>query len=102
MFRSSPSTPFLGWLGALRSNTRRTPTTAPPPPGGRGQTDPRGHRNGLLAGRFDVERDPALTLDLLHAIVEEPRQQHVAQPHLQLRRLEMRIPRADRAMLVVE
>ena len=39
---------------------------------------------------------------LLHAVIEEARQQHIAQPLLQFVGVEVRIPRAHRALLVIE
>ena len=60
------------------------------------------HRHRFLAGGLDVERDLSLALRAVHAIVEHARQQHVAQAQLQIGGREMRVPGADRAMLVVE
>ena len=40
--------------------------------------------------------------DALHAVIEEARQQHVAQADLQLRRLEVRIPGTDRAVILAQ
>ena len=49
-----------------------------------------------------VEGNLPGALDALHAVVEDPRQQHVAQRDLQVRGFEVRMPRPDRAMLLVE
>jgi hypothetical protein len=59
-------------------------------------------RHRLLAVRAHVEGDLSGTLDALHAVVEYARQQHVAQRDLQLGRLQVRMPRPDGAVLVVE
>ena len=63
-----------------------------------------GLRDGdrLLAQRAHVERDLALALRALHAIVEDAREQHVPQPDLQVRGIEVRVPGADGPVLVVE
>ena len=51
-----------------------------------------GHRDRLLARGLDVEGDAALALDALHSVIEQTRQQHVPQAHLQFLGLEVRIP----------
>lgn len=56
----------------------------------------------FLAGAFHVEGDAPLALGLLHAFVEQAREQHVPQPHLQFRRLQVRIPRTHRAVVIVQ
>ena len=66
------------------------------------QRHARRHGDGLLTERTDVERDLSRALRALHAFVEDARQQHVAQTHLQLRRVEMRMPRSDRVPGIVE
>ena len=60
------------------------------------------HRDRFFAGGLDIEGDPALALDLLHAVIEQARQQHVPQPNLQLLGLQVRIPGAYRALIVPE
>ncbi len=59
-------------------------------------------RDRLLAGRLHVEGDLALALGAQHAVVVQPRQQHVPQAHLQHVDVEMRVPGPDRAVAVVE
>ena len=59
-------------------------------------------RDGFLAERAHVERDLSLALRALHAIVEHPREQHVLEADLQVRRIQVRMPGPDRAVLVVE
>src|SRR6185312_9398799 len=66
------------------------------------QRHPLRNRHGFLAGRLHIEGNPPLTLHALHAVIEETREQHVAQPHLQLFRLEVRIPGTHGASLVIE
>ena len=58
--------------------------------------------DGLLAERAHVEGDLSLALRALHAVVEDAREQHVAQADLQVFGLEARIPLADGFVLVVE
>src|SRR2546423_4342439 len=60
------------------------------------------HRHRLFAGGLDIEGDAPLPLDLLHAVVEQPCEQHVAQGHLQLGRLQVRIPGPDGPVLFIE
>jgi len=60
------------------------------------------HRHRLFAGGLDIEGDAPLPLDLLHAVVEQPGEQHVAQGHLQLGRLQVRIPGSDRPVLIIQ
>ena len=59
-----------------------------------------GHR--FLAGGLHVERNAPLALHSLHAFVVGARHHHVTQADMQIGRVQMRIPGADRAMLVVE
>ena len=59
-------------------------------------------RHGFLAERAHVEGDLSLALGALHAIVEHSRKQHVLEADLQIRRVEMRVPGTDGAVLVVE
>ena len=61
-----------------------------------------GNRHRLLAERAHVERDLAGALRALHAIVVQAREHHVAQAHLQILRIEMRMPGAHRFAVVVE
>ena len=60
------------------------------------------HRHRFLAGALHVERDAALPLRLLHALIEQPRQQHMPQAHLQFGGFEVRVPRTHRPVFVVE
>ena len=60
------------------------------------------HRHRLLARGLDVKGDAPLALDLLHPVVEQPHEQHVPQTHLQLLGLQVRVPRADRAVILVQ
>ena len=60
------------------------------------------HRNRLFAGGLDIKGDAPLPLDLLHAVVEQTCQQHVAQGHLQLRCFQVRIPGPDRPVLLIQ
>ena len=60
------------------------------------------HRHGFLAQAAHVERGLALPLRALHALVEDAREQHVPQTDLQVVHFEVRVPRADRHVAVVE
>ena len=60
------------------------------------------HRHGLLAQAADVKRYLAGPLRALHALIEEPGQQHMAQSELQIRDRKTRIPGPDRIMRIVE
>ncbi len=62
----------------------------------------RGNGDGLLAGRLHVERSLPLALHALHAVVEDPREQHVPQTDLQVFRLQMRVPGAGRTMPLIK
>ena len=61
-----------------------------------------GHRHGFLAEAAHIEGDLSLALRALHAVVEDARQQHVAQADLQVFGVEARIPGPDGFVLVVE
>ena len=52
--------------------------------------------------RAHIEGDLSLALRALHAVVEDAREQHVAQADLQILGLEARIPLAHGLVLVVE
>ena len=60
------------------------------------------HAHGLLAEAAHIEGDLSLALRALHAVVEDAREQHVAQADLQVFGLEARIPLAHGFVLVVE
>ena len=60
------------------------------------------HGHGLLAEAAHIEGDLSLALRALHAVVEDAREQHVAQADLQVFGLEARIPLADGFVFVVE
>ena len=62
----------------------------------------RGDRDRLLTPRAHIEADATLTLRTLHAIIEDPRQQHLAQTGAQRVRRQLRVPRPDRGAVVVE
>ena len=59
-------------------------------------------RHGFLAEAAHIEGDLSLALRALHAVVEDAREQHVAQAHLQVLGLEARIPLAHGLVFVVE
>ncbi len=60
------------------------------------------HRDRLLAEGTHVEGNLSLALRALHAVVEDAREQHVAQPHLQVLVFEPRIPGTHGFMFVIE
>ncbi len=68
----------------------------------RSQRHRSGHRHGLLARRFHVEGNSSLALRALHALVEQPCEKHVPQTNLQLLRIQVRVPRTDCTLLVIE
>ncbi len=59
-------------------------------------------RHRFLAQGTNVKRDFAGALIALHSIIEQPRQQHVAQPDLQFRGIQMRVPRPHGFAAIVE
>jgi len=68
----------------------------------RTQRHARGNRYRLLTERAHVERDFAGPLRALHAIVEQAREDHVAQADLQILGIETRMPGTHRLAVVVE
>ena len=59
-------------------------------------------RDGLFAGRLHVEAHLALTLELLHPLVIDAGQNHVAQTFAQHVGFQLRVPFADSLVIVVE
>ncbi len=61
-----------------------------------------GDRHRFLAGGLHIESELALALETHHAIIEQAREQHIPQAESQILGRDMRIPRTDGAMRVVE
>ena len=61
-----------------------------------------GDRDRLLAGALHVEAGLALPLGAVHAVVEDAHRDHVAQHLAQRVGVELRVPRADRLMVLAE
>ncbi len=61
-----------------------------------------GHRDSLFAERADIEGYPALPLDVLHALIEQAREQHMPQADLQFLWLQVWIPRADGHVILIQ
>ena len=58
--------------------------------------------DGFLAEAAHIKGDLSLALRALHAVIEDAREQHVAQADLQVFGLEARVPLAHGFVLVVE
>jgi hypothetical protein len=56
----------------------------------------------LLACALYIEGDPALPLDPLHPVIEQPRAQHVTKAYLQFLGFDMRVPRTAGRAIIVE
>ena len=61
-----------------------------------------GDGNRFLAQRPHVEGDFSGALGTLHAVIVEAREQHVPKAHLQFLRVEVRMPRTDGFVVVVQ
>ncbi len=62
----------------------------------------RGDGNRLFAGGLHIKGDAPLALGFEHAVVEHPREHHVSQAAAQGVGRQVRIPGAERSMIVVE
>ena len=61
-----------------------------------------GHPDGFLAVAAHIKGDLSLALRSLHAVIEDAREQHVAQADLQVFGFEARVPLAHGFVLVIE